>query len=185
MRNYWSLLPKRRIVANYIGGLGYYGWYFAVFLLAAQVAVQAAQFLVAPSQPIYDTPVPSGTPAEVATAGGAGIFVDFASLVLIALAFFAVLATPYYIAWLSRGLPRTIVSHTSKPLTLQTLHAVKQIACIVVIVTGTLLLFAPYQSGLVNALYMTILVVLAFSMLCFWVQQKIVTLWHIPERHVY
>lgn len=185
MRKYFSSLSKRRFIANYIGGLGYYGWYFAIFVLISQIALQASQFVVVSSQPIYDTPVSHGGVTQTATGDDVNLLFNIISAFLIILACCAVLLAPYYVAWLSRGLPRIVLAHTSTQTTLRSLHFVKQISCVALVCVATLVLFAPYTSALVNILYLTILAAVVFSALCFWVQYKIVTLWHIAERHVF
>lgn len=170
---------------NYLGGLGYYGWFFALLLIVAQLGVQASQYFVSTtSQPVQDIPSSVATP-QPTDAIDAGLAWNASAIMLMLVAVIGALAMPYYIGWLSRKLPRWVIGQTSYPLSGQTIHRVKQIACMVMAMMSTLLLFAPYESGLTNALYVTTLAALVTSMGLFWLQHKTATLWRIPERDVF
>lgn len=175
----------RRIAANYIGGLGYYGWFFALVLLFAQLGVQAAQYFVVPAtQPVRDVPMSVAKP-QMPGAEKAGVIMNAAAVSLVLVAVVGVLVMPYYVGWLSRHLPRWVVAQTNHHKSSRALHMTKQTGCLVLAVVSTLLLFAPYESGLTNALYVTALGSLFAAAALFWLQYKTVTLWQIPERDVF
>lgn len=185
MRHYLRSLPKRRLVVNYIGGLGYYGWLIAWLLVVAQLGVQAAQFLLPPSSSqVQDVPMTSDAP-QASSLPEVGVVWNLAAVLLIGVAIICVLVMPYYVGWLTKKLPRWVVKQTDYSLSLHVLYCVKLIGCGVTILISTALLFAPYESGLTNALYVTTLAILFASLVCFWLQYKIATLWHIPERDVF
>lgn len=185
MKRAWQRIPKRRILVNYIGGLGYYCWYFAVLLILLQLTLQAMRYLVVSSPPMYDQPMLSTSSSDVMGVGEMSVLSTVLSVLFIGLACVMVLTMPYYVGWLSRRVPRWVISQTNNNVTVASLHNTRQIACIVTILVATALLFAPREDSLVNALYLTILVTLLGAMSCFWLQQKIATRWQIPERHLF
>lgn len=185
MRKYLQSPIVRRTTMNYLGGLGYYGWFFALLLIVTQLGVQASQYFVSSnSQPVRDTPSSVAAPQATGVAE-VGLAWNAAAIMLMLVATVGALLMPYYIGWLSRKLPRWVIAQTSHPLSRRTIHRVKQIACMIVVVMSTLLLFAPYESGLTSALYVTTLAALVVSMGIFWLQHKTATLWRIPERDVF
>ena len=178
-------LPSvKQVVANYCGGIGYYAFHFAWVLLVFTTLVRMMQFVILQDQPVLHSP--AQTTAAASYESTIPIVVSFTAtaLLLVATAAF-VLLLPYWLGYVSKGIPRWLLRQTSWSVTTQTIHVTKQLLVGSVFVAA---IFAAYQPAMDAAANVTFFVVTGACLtaaLAFALQHTLITLWKIPERRIY
>jgi hypothetical protein len=179
--------PVRTVLANYIGGFGYYMFHLAWLLTTFLVLMKTMQYIVLEGvRPARDAPLTSVVVSQSEEQNQIGWIIALAVgwLLTILLVILLVLL-PYLIAYLSRRIPRALLRHASFDASRRSIYLAKLFLVSVVFVGSTLLLYTPSSTYHSNTGFFITLGASIFALLFFSIQYKLTTLWHIPERSVY
>lgn len=182
MRRFTKAQERAVVLANYIGGVGYYLWHISWIVVSMYVLLEASQYVIVGSGPIYQTPAMT---SAAATAESISMSSIIASALVILLVAICVFVLPYYVGWLSRNIPAWLLAQTTWTTTLTHVLRVKQILCIVLVCVAVLLLFSPDKSGGENIAFIVSLGVTLLSSLFFVAQHAIAAHWDIPVHRVF
>lgn len=179
-------LPSARVmIVNFIGGMGYYGLHFAWVLTLFLLSFSVLQYVVLNGEAVMYNATPVTGPivgSTGATAEWLGVVVSAVSFVVVAV-FLTLL--PYWLGYVSRGIPRWILRQTIWKPTLQSVHLTKQ-ACVAIVFFASLIsLYSPQSAPLTNVPFLITLGACAISSLSFVVQYKIAAFMKLHERSVY
>lgn len=185
MSRMYKLLPARVMFVNYIGGIGYYCLHFAWILTLFLLSFSVLQYVVLNGEFVMYNTGPAG--GQIVAPNGTsthllGLLVSAASFLAVVI-FLTLL--PYWLGYISRGIPRWILKQTSWKPTLQHLHLTKQ-ACVAVVFFAALIsLYSPQSAPLTNVPFLITLGACVISSLSFVVQYKMAAFMKLHERSVY
>ena len=175
----------RTMLANYIGGLGYYAWHMAWMVVTLLVFLRGLQFLLFKGQTLLY--VPAQTAQYDAPPASTGLLSELLLSILTAVLVLAVVVfvvcLPYWIGYMSRSLPRWCLAQTSWKLIPRNLYRTKLIATAAVFVCAVPVLYYPGAAAHANIGFFFVSVLCLVAFICFWLQYLCTTLWKIPERH--
>lgn len=180
-----NLPPKRYILVNYFGGLGYYALHFAWIFVMFMALVRILQYVILRGEPILYAPSQT-TPTTIQTTGGMDVFVSW----LITIAAGSVVAVfitllPYWLGYISRTIPRWILDQTSWHVNLTSIHRTKQSLVLLITLLSLPTLYHADTSAQANLPFFIVFGSCIFASLCFAVQHKTAASMHIHERSVY
>lgn len=182
MRRFTSAQERAVVAANYIGGLGYYLWHISWIVTCVYVLLEASRYVVVGTGPIYQTPSSTAAHSVADPLAASSYLASLLAVVLVAVCVFGL---PYYVGWLSRGLPRWVLAQTSWELSISKVLRIKQLLCLVLAVIAVLLLFSPDRSGGENIASIVVMGSTILASVLFLAQHAIAAHWDIPERRVF
>lgn len=185
MSRIYKLPPARVMIVNFIGGIGYYGLHFAWVLTLFLLSFSVLQYVVLNGEAVMYNAAPVSGPIVGSTGVAAewlGVVVSVVSFAVVAI-FLTLL--PYWLGYVSRGIPRWILQQTAWKPTLRSVHLTKQ-ACVAIVFFAALIsLYSPQSAPLTNVPFLITLGACAISSLSFAVQYKIAAFMKLHERSVY
>lgn len=186
MSLYKKLPPKKQLIANYVGGLGYYMFHVAWMIIFFLVCVEVIKAFVGTGYYYYAPSV--ATPSlDVSTVASAMWSLQlvvwiFNSIIVLALCVFVVLL-PYWIGRISRAIPLSVLRQTRWRITLKSVLITKQLLVLLVFCTGFVALYTPSQLTTESAsAFMSVVLLCTAASLLFWLQYMLTALWKIPQR---
>lgn len=177
--------PAKQLIANYIGGIGYYALHFSWMLLLLFVILGAMQYIVSPGEPLRSTPAMTATPdAAIGIQLPRLISVPLLAVTIISVVLF-IIALPYIIGRASRRLPLWILAQTSWKPGAQSVYRTKQslVGCLAII--AIIFLYYPGGAPAQNMSFFIVVASCLFAALSFWLQYMLTVLWKIPQRSVF
>lgn len=178
-------LPARRVLlVNYIGGVGYYAFHFAWTLSVFLASLSVMQYIVFGGQPVLYVPGPVTDSSTAVVPAPEWLGVIAGALAGVVLLVFLTLL-PYWLGYVSKGVPRWVLRQTSWKCTLSSLHAVKQVGVLIVFAAALVAFYVPKADYSTNIPFLIVLSACLVSSCAFALQYKIAAFMKLHERSVY